>query len=116
MKASEAGAVKATARNSTIPPAPELPQLPGSARERPRHSGRPTPAQTGANAAARPGGEEMRPRAARKANATGLDLDVETLTTDTNKLQEQVGDDDIDAKTGIFLRLYRKCRYYDTSL
>jgi len=29
-------------------------------------------------------------------DATGLNLDVETLRTDTDKLQEQVGDDDID--------------------
>jgi len=38
-------------------------------------------------------------------DATGLNLDVETLRTDTDKLQEQVGDDDIDPKTGMFLRL-----------
>ncbi len=37
--------------------------------------------------------------------ATGLNLDVETLRTDTDTLQEQVGDD-IDPKTGIFLRLF----------
>ena len=41
-----------------------------------------------------------------QANATGLNLDVETLRTDTNKLLQQVGDDDKDPKTGIFLRLY----------
>jgi len=41
-----------------------------------------------------------------QTDATGLNLDVETLQTDTDKLQEQVGDDDIDPKTGIFLRLF----------
>ena len=41
-----------------------------------------------------------------QADATGLNLDVETLRTDTDKLQQQVGDDSIDPKTGIFLRLF----------
>ena len=38
--------------------------------------------------------------------ASGLNLDVEVLKDDVLILQDQVGSDDIDPKTGIFLRLF----------
>jgi len=39
-------------------------------------------------------------------DASGLNLDVETLQNEVLVLQDQVGSDDVDPKTGIFLRLF----------